>query len=72
MGRSSTKIRRCTDMSELIFADDLARTLETTEEGVHELARTRKLPFAISMSKPRRLFIEARDLPAWRAAVRLD
>ena len=57
-------------MSELIFADDLARALETTEEDVYELARTRKLPFAISMSKPRRLFIEARDLPQWRAAVR--
>ena len=53
----------------LIFADDLARTLETTEEGVYELARTRKLPFAVSTSRPRRLFIEARDLPQWRAAV---
>ena len=46
-------------MSKLIFADDLARTLETTEEGVCELARTRKLPFAISTARPRRLFIEA-------------
>jgi hypothetical protein len=55
-------------MSELIFADNLARTLETTEEEIYELARTRKLPFAISMSKPRRLFIEARDLPQWRTA----
>ena len=55
-------------MSELIFADNLARTLETTEEEIYELARTRKLPFAISMSKPRRLFIEARDLPQRRTA----
>jgi hypothetical protein len=54
----------------LIFADDLARTLETTKEGVYEMARTRKLPFAISTARPRRLFIEARDLPQWRAAVR--
>jgi hypothetical protein len=46
------------------FADDLARTLETTEEDVYEPARTRKLPFAISTSRPRRLFIKAQDLGA--------
>jgi hypothetical protein len=57
-------------MSELIFADDLARALETPEEGIYEMARTRKLLFAISTARPRRLFIEARDLPQWRAAVR--
>jgi hypothetical protein len=62
MGRFCIAIPRCTDMSELIFADDLARTLETTEEGVYELARTRKLPFAVSTSRPRRLFIKAQDL----------
>jgi len=44
--------------------DDLARALETTEEDVYKLARIRKLPFAISTSRPRRLFIKAQDLGA--------
>jgi len=53
----------------IIFAGDLARRLEVTEDEVYELARTRKLPFAVSTAHPRRLFIAARDLPAWRSVV---
>jgi hypothetical protein len=53
----------------IIFAADLGRILEVSEDEVYELARTRKLPFAVSTSHPRRLFIAARDLPAWRSVV---
>jgi hypothetical protein len=57
-------------MSEsIIFADDLARTLEVSEEEVYEMARLGSLPFAVSTAAPRRLFIEARDLSTWRAAL---
>jgi hypothetical protein len=52
----------------LIFANDLARTLELSEEEVFELARTRRLPFAVTSASPRRLVIAASDLPAWRRA----
>jgi hypothetical protein len=54
----------------IIFADDLARALEISEEDVYEAARTMKVPFAISTASPRRLFIVARDLEQWRQAVR--
>jgi len=56
----------------IIFAADLGRILEVSEDEVYELARTRKLPFAVSTSHPRRLFIAERDLPAWRRVVTED
>ena len=50
-------------MSEnILYADDLARALEISEDDVYELARTRQLPFAVSTVSPRRLFVEAHDL----------
>ncbi|PWT82902.1 MAG: hypothetical protein C5B58_07405 [Acidobacteria bacterium] len=57
------------DIAITINAHDLARTLEVTEDEIYEMARTKPLPFAISMASPRRLFIDANDLRAWRAAV---
>jgi hypothetical protein len=54
----------------ILFADDIARALEVSEDDVFEMARTQKLPFAISMAAPRRLFIDARDLNQWREARR--
>jgi hypothetical protein len=54
----------------IIFAVDLGRGLEVTEDEVYELAQTRKLPFAVSAAQPRRrLFVSAKDSPAWRRAV---
>jgi hypothetical protein len=55
-------------MTTILFADDIARALGISEDDVYEAARTCALPFAVSAS-PRRLFIEARDLPAWREAL---
>jgi hypothetical protein len=37
----------------ILFADDIARALEVSEDDVFEMARTQKLPFAISMAAPR-------------------
>jgi hypothetical protein len=56
-------------MKTILFADDIARALEISEDDVYEAARTCALPFAVSTASPRRLFIEARDLPAWREAL---
>ena len=56
----------------IIFADALARELSVSEDDVYELARTRKLPFAVSTSQPPRLFIAAKDLGAWRRVVAED
>jgi hypothetical protein len=53
----------------VIFSDDLARALEVSEDDIFEMARTMKLPFAISTVAPRRLFISAAELPMWRGAV---
>jgi hypothetical protein len=56
--------------TQVLFADEIARALEISEDDVFEMARTRQLPFAVSMASPRRLFIDARDLSMWREAVR--
>jgi hypothetical protein len=73
MGRSYTATVRCTDMrAELIFDDQLARESGLSLDQLYEQARTSKLPFAVSTVRPRRLFIEARDLPQWRAAVPIE
>ena len=56
-------------MNTIIFADALARELSVSEDEVYELARTRKLPFAVSTSHPRRLFVAAKDVPVWRRVV---
>jgi hypothetical protein len=56
--------------AELIFDDQLAPELGLSLDQLYEQARTRKLPFAVSTLRPRRLFIRAQDLPVWRAAVR--
>jgi hypothetical protein len=53
-----------------LYADDIARALEVSEDHVFEMARTMKLPFAISTANPRRLFIAASELPIWREAMR--
>jgi hypothetical protein len=58
------------DVMKIIFSDALAQHLGMSEEGVLELARLGKLPFAISTSSPRRLFISATDLPSWKQAAR--
>jgi hypothetical protein len=54
----------------LLYADDIARALEVDEDTVFEMARTMKLPFAISTAPPRRLFIAASELQIWREAMR--
>jgi hypothetical protein len=56
--------------TQVLFADEIARALEISEDDVFEMARTRQLPFAVSTASPRRLFIDARDLSMWREAVR--
>jgi hypothetical protein len=56
--------------AEILFAADLSRMLEISEDEIFELARTKQLPFGISSAQPRRLFVEARDLPAWKNAAR--
>jgi hypothetical protein len=43
--------------AELIFDDQLARELGLSLDQLYEQARTRKLPFAVSTVRPRRLFI---------------
>jgi hypothetical protein len=40
----------------------------TLADDVFELARTKQLPFAVSAGHPRRLFIAASDLSAWKQA----
>jgi hypothetical protein len=55
--------------SQVLFADEIARALEISEDDVFEMARTMKLPFAVSTASPRRLFIDARDLNQWREAL---
>jgi hypothetical protein len=47
----------------------LARALRNFRGEVFELARTGRLLFAITSASPRRLFISASDLPAWRNAL---
>jgi hypothetical protein len=54
----------------ILYADDIARALEVDEKTIYEMARTMKLPFAVSTASPRRLFIDAGDLSMWREAVR--
>jgi hypothetical protein len=53
----------------VIFAGDLGRQLGVSEDEIYELARTRKLPFAVSTAHPRRLFIEEKDLNIWKEVV---
>ena len=56
----------------VIFVDALARQLGLSEDAIYELARTRQLPFAVSTSHPRRLFIAERDADIWRRAVQSE
>jgi hypothetical protein len=56
-------------MMTLLDCADLSRVLEISEDEIYELARTRQLPFAITTASPRRLVIDAHDLPVWQAAV---
>ena len=57
-------------MHSVVYGPDLARLLGVSEDRVFEMARTRKLPFAISNSQPRRLFIAERDVTIWRNALK--
>jgi len=57
-------------MHSVVYGPDLARLLGVSEDRVFEMARTRKLPFAISNSQPRRLFVAERDVTIWRNALK--
>jgi hypothetical protein len=56
--------------AEILFAAELSRILEISEDEIFELARTKQLPFAISSAHPRRLCISKSDLGAWKNAAR--
>jgi hypothetical protein len=56
--------------AQIVFADALASTLGVSEDKVFEMARTMKLPFAVSTSSPRRLFIAEKDIDQWRKALK--
>lgn len=56
-------------MKRFIFGEELARALEVPEDRLFEMAHACQLPFIITTRSPRRIAIEAVDLPAWRNAL---
>jgi hypothetical protein len=54
----------------MIFEDELASRLDTTVDGIYDLARLGRLPFVVSSASPRRLAIAAEHLGLWRDAAR--
>jgi hypothetical protein len=55
--------------AEILFAADLSRMLEISEDEIFELARTKQLPFGISSTQPRRLGARSPSLEECRARI---